>query len=101
MDDAMFDLQEIKRKKVVSEETRRKMSKAHKGIKQTEESKRKISESKRGQPHSFRYGVKRSLSAETRRKMSEAHKGHVVTQEMKIKMSRTIRRKHREARKMK
>ena len=89
---------QLKSKRIVSEETRKKMSESHKGICHTEESKRKISESKKGKKHVFHYSVKRKLSEETRKKLSEAHKGHVVLQETKVKMSKTRRRHNREKR---
>lgn len=52
----------------VSEETRRKLSKANKGKHHTEESKRKISEKQKG----------KLISKETLRKLSESHKGQTA-----------------------
>lgn len=51
--------------RIVSEETKRKMSEATKGKPKTEETKRKMSESRKGIPR----------TEETRRKLSEARKG--------------------------
>ena len=102
--------------RVVSEETKRKISKATKGEnhplygkKHSEETKRKQSEIKRGKNHPF-YGKKhseetrrkmreaanrgenhplygKSLSEETKRKISEAGKGRTYTEEIKKKWS--------------
>ena len=67
-----------------SEETRRKMSEAHKGNPSwnkgkhlSEEHKRKLSEAKKGH----------ITSEETRRKLSEAHKGHITSEETRKKIS--------------
>ncbi len=57
---------------VFSEESKRKMSKAHKGKKQTKESKRKLSEAGKGNKHN----LGRKASKETKRKMSESGKGN-------------------------
>jgi group I intron endonuclease len=65
-----------------SEETRRNMSKAHIGIVQTEESKRKKSEALKGKPNG-KLGT--HASDETKRKMSESHQ--YVSDESKRKMS--------------
>jgi hypothetical protein len=54
-----------------SEETRRKMSEAKKGKHFSEEHRRKISEAKKGNT----YNLGKHHSEETRRKMSEAHRG--------------------------
>lgn len=57
--------------RIVSEESRRKMSKSHTGLKQTEEHKRNAAATK--------IGIKRK--PETLRKMSESQKGYVPTEE--------------------
>ena len=74
----------------LSEETRRKMSEAKKGRTLTEEHCRNLSESHKGQP-SPRKGV--TLSEEIRRKQSESHKGQIISDETRIKMSEAA--KHR------
>ena len=56
----------------MSDETRRKLSESHKGQTHSEETRKKISEAKKSKP-SNRKGV--TLSEETRRKISEAKKG--------------------------
>lgn len=63
--------------KHLPEETRRKISESRKGIIFSEEQKRKISESHRGENHPF-YGTHRS--EETKRKIREAKKMHKVAQ---------------------
>jgi group I intron endonuclease len=60
-----------------SEESKRKMSKSRKGRKHTEETKRKMSEAHKG----------RAFSEETRRKMSDSAKGKIVSEETRQKMS--------------
>lgn len=74
-----------------SEETRRKISEAHKGKTLSEEHRRKISKIHKG----------KTLSKEHRRKMSEAHKGRVFSEETRRKLSaaamgnkKTLGRKH-------
>ena len=62
---------------IASEETKRKISKAHKGRIHTEESKRNMSKAQKGKPK----------TEETKRKMSEAHKGRIHTEESRRKMS--------------
>jgi len=54
-----------------SEETKRKMSEAHKGKKHSEETKRKMSEAKMGR---IPWNKGKSPSEEAKRKMSEAQK---------------------------
>jgi len=86
------------RGKVVSEETRRKISESGKGRVLSEETRRKLSEAQKG----------RVQSEETKRKLSEANKGKVLTEEHKKKLSESnkghrhteeARRKISEARK--
>src|SRR3990167_4386576 len=71
--------------RVLSERTRRKISASHFGLRHTEESKRKMSESKRGMPspHPPEFYVElgrrmkgRVVSAATRQKLSQAGMGH-------------------------
>lgn len=94
--------------KTPSEETKRKQSASHMGVKNhfygkshTEETKRKISESakKRYAETGKHPNHNRVFSEETRRKMSESGKGRVFSEETRRKMSesrmgkkRTIRR---------
>ena len=76
-----------------SEETKRKISEAHKGISHStsEETKRKISEARKGKPspmkgkESFRKG--KTLSEEHKRRISEGLKCHIVSDETRNKMS--------------
>lgn len=65
-------------KRKISEETRKRMSNAKKGIKQSEEQVKNRVLSKKGYRH----------SEETKRKISEAHKGKVYSKEVKEKISR-------------
>ena len=67
-----------------TEETKQKMSEAHKGKKHTEETKQKMSDSHKGE-NSPMYGKKHS--EEVKQKMSEAHKGKKLSEETKQKMS--------------
>lgn len=60
-----------------SEETKRRMSESKKGIKLSEETRKKMSESKKG----------KLLSEETKRKMSESRKGKHCSEEIKQKIS--------------
>ena len=82
-----------------SDEARRKISEANKGKTRTSETRRKLSEAQKRKP---------SISSETRRKISEANKGHVTTNETRHKISEAnkgkthteeARRKMSEARK--
>lgn len=67
-----------------SEETRRKLSEAKKGKSLSEEHRRKISESMKGENNHF-YG--KTHSEESRRKMSEALKGKHLSEEHRKKLS--------------
>lgn len=71
---------------VYTDDHREKLSKAGRGKKHTEETKRKIAESRLGEKHPL---FKKKLSEETRRKMSEARKGrsHSPETRMKIRMT--------------
>ena len=68
--------------RILSEETKRKMSEAAKGKTLSEEAKRKIGEAKKG--NTCRLGTKHS--EETKRKMSEAAKGKTLSEEAKRKI---------------
>jgi len=70
---------------VCSEETKRKMSEARRGGTHSEETRRKISEANKG----------KKLSEETRRKLSEAHRGKKHSEESKRKMSETKKKKEK------
>jgi group I intron endonuclease len=77
-----------------SEESKRKMSEAKKGTKLSDETKHKISNIKRGQPVSPECREKisntlkgHSVCNETRQKLSKSHKGKKHTEETKLKMS--------------
>lgn len=69
--------------KIISEETRKKLSESHKGlrtclgIKASEETRKKLSESHKGQ----------FVSEETKMKMRNIHKGRIFTNEWKAKIS--------------
>lgn len=65
-----------KNRKPISNETKLKMSKAHKGKPKSEEMKRKLSETNKGKPK----------SEETRIKISEAKKGKPKSEEHKLKL---------------
>ena len=69
-------MSKAKKGKPKSEEHRRKLSKAHKGKKHTAEAKKKISEARLGKKH----------TAETKRKMSEIKKGKYKQQNMEIRL---------------
>jgi hypothetical protein len=66
------------------EETKIKMSEAHKGKTYSEETIRKMSEGRKGE-NNHQYG--KTHSEETRKKMSEAHKGKTYSEETIRKMS--------------
>lgn len=60
---------------VVSDETRKKLSDAHKGKTVSDETRKKISDALKGE-NNYIYG--KHLSEETRKKLSDAHKGKVI-----------------------
>ena len=66
---------------IFSEETRRKLSEAHKGKHHTEESRIKMSEAHKG----------RTFTEEHRRKLSEAQKGKHLSEESRIKISAALK----------
>ena len=81
---------------IISDETRRKLSEAHKGKTHSEDCKKKISDAQKGKTHTEETRRKLSVakknpSEETRRKLSEASKGRnkdrIVSEETRRKMS--------------
>lgn len=77
---------------VFSEEIKKKISESRKGQKLTEETKRKLSQSQLGRHHSEETKKKisdshKNPSEETRRKIGEAHKGIKLSDEVKEKIS--------------
>lgn len=74
-----------------SEETLKRMSESHKGIKQSEETKRKRAEKLRGE-NNYNYG--KHLPEDTRKKISETLKGNVVSESTKKKLSDSMRGKY-------
>ena len=91
-----YSLSEEHKKKVsearkgipLSEKHRKKISEALKGRMHSEETKRKLSEAKKGENHP-NYG--KSLSEETKRKMSESHKNLIFTYEHKLNLSNSVK----------
>lgn len=75
------------RDKIVTEETRHKISEARKGIVFSEETRRKMSEAKKGK----RYACG-PRSEEAKRKMSEAKKGRKLPEETRHKLSEAAKR---------
>lgn len=80
-DETRKKLSEVHKGKVFTEETRQKMSEARKGMKLSAKTRRKISEVNKG----------KRLSDETKRKISEAHKGKRLSKEHRQKMSEAHR----------
>lgn len=79
---------------IVSEETKRKISKANTGRTHTEETKRNMSEAQKGKILTEETRKKMSeankgkiFTEETRRRLSEAHKGKILTEETRRKLS--------------
>ena len=68
----------------VSEETRKKISIAHKGKKMSKEAKIKMSLSRKGKPSPFKG---KTFTEEQRKRLSEAHKGYKVSEETRKKLS--------------
>lgn len=84
-DETRKKISEAHKGKVHSEETRRKMSEAMKGKHHTEETRRKLSEAQKGRPSPIKGAT---LSEETRKKMSEAAKNRAkITEETRRKLS--------------
>jgi hypothetical protein len=94
----------MKRRRTMSESTKRKISESHKGKKLSEEHRKKLSESHKGNPgriftdeekqkySEMRKGDKnprfgKIVSEETRKKLSESHKGKIFSEEHKMKLS--------------
>jgi len=76
---------------VMSDETKRKISEAKKGIKYTEEQKKRMGAPKRGRKFSDEHrrklseaGKGRPVSKETREKVRKANKGHQLTEEQRV-----------------
>ena len=96
---------ENQKKRIVSQETRDKIGNAHRGMKRSEEAKRKISESQKGKIISEETKAKlrgKIVSEETRRKMSlssKGRKGHPISPETiaKIKLAVTGKKKSKES----
>jgi len=81
-----------------TEDTRKKLSEAHKGKKHSKETKRRMSEAHKGKTHTREHninqgnslrGIKRS--DETKRKISTASKGKICSDEFKKKISNTLK----------
>lgn len=75
---------------ILTDEQRKKISNALKGIKRSQETRRKMSESMKGNQNSKgkpNANKCKHLSEETRRKMSESRKGHVVSEDTRRKIS--------------
>lgn len=86
-------------KYIFSEESKKKMSKAHSGKKLTEEHKKKLSESRRGEKNHF-YG--KTHTDKVRKKISDTHKGKIISEEhRKIVSECWTGRKHSEETKQK
>ena len=86
--------------KVLSEETKAKLSKAHKGKIISEEQKAKLSEANKGKRHSEETKAKISeankgkvRTEETRKKLSEINKGHIVSKDTRKKISEAMKDK--------
>lgn len=73
-----------------SEETKRKLSESHKGKHLSEETRRKMSEARKGNKNM----LGKHYSEETKRKMSEANKGKHPSEETKRKISEALKGKH-------
>lgn len=74
-----------------SEDHKKKLSDAHKGMTLSEETKRKLSETMKGSKHPM-FG--KHCSEETKKKISEALKGQTLSEETKRKMSETHKGKN-------
>jgi hypothetical protein len=83
-----------KRHRLISEETKKKISKANEGKKHTKKTRKKMSKSRMGKKLSEEVKMNmsmafkgRKVSEETKKKISKAHKGKKHTEESKKKMS--------------
>lgn len=77
-------------RKVISDETKAKMSKSRLGVPKSDAHKRKIAEtngSKKNRELFSKINLGRKLSDETRKKMSESRKGKKISEETKRKMN--------------
>jgi group I intron endonuclease len=74
----------------LSEESIRKMSESRKGKKHTEETKRKMSEAHKGE-NSYMFG--KHLSEETKQKISNSLQGNIITEETREKISEALKGK--------
>lgn len=75
----------------VSEETKRKISERKKGYRHTDEAKKKMSEAKKGKPSNLKG---KHLSEETKRKISESGKGKhsfVMSEDSKNRISNSLK----------
>lgn len=77
--------------RIFSEEHKRKLSESHKGHHLSEEQKRKIGEKSKGRQNTK--GMHWTLSEETKRKMSEAAKHRKYSEEVRRKMSESAKRR--------
>ena len=73
--------------KIVSEETRKKLSERFKGRKISEETRLKISKTRKGTP-AWNKGKTGIYSEETRKKISEANKRRIISEETRRKISK-------------
>ena len=71
--------------RIISEQTRKKISNANKGRKHTDENKKKISNSLKGDKNPF---YNKHHSEETKMKISESNKGKTLSEETKRKISK-------------
>lgn len=92
--------------KIISIESRLKMSKSRTGMKRTEETKNKIRQSHIGMKHAEESKLKmgcrgedhprwgKQCSEETKRKISASNKGKIISEECRKKISQTLLSKH-------
>ena len=100
-------ISEAKKSKGLSEEHKRKLLEANRGKVVSEETRRKIGEHHKGKVLSdetrrkiseAKKGVRRS--DETRRKIGEGNKGKVISEETRRKISESMKRKHNQNKKL-
>ena len=84
-----------------SEETRRKMGEAHKGITHSEETRRKIGEAHKGKPKRKigESNRNRIVSEESRKKIGEANRNRIVSEETRRKMGDALKNSSEELKK--